>query len=190
MMKDTGRTHFCPELCKSILQEFLRAELIRLIKFEEQIARQEEEALEARLDALEAENRQLRAAARKGDWTVLQEPLEQAAALMKAEEADSAVPALGRKAAALKRQVNDVEAIAFFGDVPITAVTKERQREFFAWMSRLPKIHGKGHGRNRYTSKSRAQTRKMLRSSRRCGAPPKFRAQKSALCWLRSSHRV
>ncbi|WP_421905010.1 tyrosine-type recombinase/integrase [Mameliella sp.] len=215
MLKDTGHADVCPELSKSILQEFLRAELIRLIKFEEQIATQEEDALEARLEALEVENRQLRAAARKGDWTVVQEPLEQAAALMKAGEAESAVPALGRKAAALKRQVNDVEAgliegdpleqashdllaqndlpkleefarppvliskvwaktlelhtatmkgnidalarkaIAFFGDVPITAVTKERQKEFFAWMSRLPKTHGKGHGRNRYTSEGK-----------------------------------
>ncbi|WP_425072248.1 DUF6538 domain-containing protein [Sagittula sp. S175] len=35
MIKEAGHPEFCPELSKAILQEFLRAELIRLISFEE-----------------------------------------------------------------------------------------------------------------------------------------------------------
>ncbi|MEC8668530.1 MAG: integrase [Pseudomonadota bacterium] len=41
-------------------------------------------------------------------------------------------------------------ALAFFGDVPVATITTDRQTEFFKWMSRLPKSHGKGHGKNRF----------------------------------------
>jgi len=41
-------------------------------------------------------------------------------------------------------------AIAYFGDVPVSTVTKDRQKEFFVWMARLPKSHGKTHGKNRF----------------------------------------
>ncbi|SFF05497.1 hypothetical protein SAMN04488523_11630 [Sulfitobacter brevis] len=39
-----------------------------------------------------------------------------------------------------------------FGNTPPTAVHRARQEEFFAWLSRLPKTHGKSHGRNRATN--------------------------------------
>jgi hypothetical protein len=41
-------------------------------------------------------------------------------------------------------------AIAFFGDVPISTLTKDRQKDFFLFASRLPRNHGKTHGKNRF----------------------------------------
>jgi hypothetical protein len=40
--------------------------------------------------------------------------------------------------------------LAFFGDIPVSLITEARQEEFFAWMARLPKSHGKSHGKNRF----------------------------------------
>ncbi|WP_299365584.1 hypothetical protein [uncultured Paracoccus sp.] len=42
--------------------------------------------------------------------------------------------------------------LEYLGDIPVSAISVTDQREFFAWMARLPKDHGKKHGRNRYTS--------------------------------------
>ncbi|MGV6804162.1 MAG: DUF6538 domain-containing protein [Ruegeria sp.] len=40
----------------------------------------------------------------------------------------------------------------FLGDIPVSSLTKERQKEFLGWASRLPRTHGKSHGRNRFES--------------------------------------
>ncbi|WP_316635436.1 DUF6538 domain-containing protein [Ruegeria intermedia] len=40
--------------------------------------------------------------------------------------------------------------LEFFGDIPVTAITKERQKEFFAWQARLPRVQGRAHGKNRF----------------------------------------
>ena len=44
-----------------------------------------------------------------------------------------------------------------FGDMPPSSIHRARQEEFFAWLSRLPKMHGKSHGRNRATNKNEAE---------------------------------
>lgn len=41
-------------------------------------------------------------------------------------------------------------ALTYFGDIPVTAISEPAQEDFFAWMSRLPKKHGKSHGKNRF----------------------------------------
>ncbi len=41
-------------------------------------------------------------------------------------------------------------AIAYFGDIPIETVSSDKQEAFFVWMSRLPKDHGRKHGKNRF----------------------------------------
>jgi hypothetical protein len=41
-------------------------------------------------------------------------------------------------------------ALAYFGDIPVGAISDDTQKAFFAWMARLPKSHGKRHGKNRY----------------------------------------
>lgn len=41
-------------------------------------------------------------------------------------------------------------AVAYFGDIPIETVSKDKQKAFFVWMGRLPKNHGKKHGKNRF----------------------------------------
>jgi integrase len=41
-------------------------------------------------------------------------------------------------------------ATAFFGDIPVSMLTKDRQKAFFVWASRLPRSHGKTHGKNRF----------------------------------------
>jgi integrase len=49
--------------------------------------------------------------------------------------------------------------LAYFGDVPVAAITKQKQEAFFAWMARLPKKHGRSHGKNRHTEKARDEGR-------------------------------
>ncbi|WP_098411696.1 tyrosine-type recombinase/integrase [Thioclava sp. ES.031] len=46
-------------------------------------------------------------------------------------------------------------AMEFFGDVPVSTITRERQKAFFEWMARVPKINGKSHGKNRFNSNGR-----------------------------------
>jgi hypothetical protein len=41
-------------------------------------------------------------------------------------------------------------AIVYFGDIPIETVSKDKQKAFFVWMGRLPKNHGRKHGKNRH----------------------------------------
>lgn len=49
--------------------------------------------------------------------------------------------------------------LEFFGDIPVTAITADRQKAFFAWTARLPRKHGKAHGKNRFTQTARALTK-------------------------------
>ena len=46
-------------------------------------------------------------------------------------------------------------AIEFFGDVPVSTITKAKQEKLFAWMARLPKSQGRSHGKNRHTERAR-----------------------------------
>ncbi len=47
----------------------------------------------------------------------------------------------------------------FVGNVPVTTLTKERQKEFLGWASRLPRTQGKNHGKNRYQQVGRVVTK-------------------------------
>ncbi len=55
-------------------------------------------------------------------------------------------------------------AIVYFGDIPVETITKEKQKDFFVWMSRLPKNHGKRHGKNRYCRKDPKHPEKYQRT--------------------------
>lgn len=50
-------------------------------------------------------------------------------------------------------------ALEFFGDVPVSMITRLKQEEFFAWMARLPKSQGRSHGKNRHTERARREGR-------------------------------
>jgi len=50
-------------------------------------------------------------------------------------------------------------AIEYFGDVPVSMITRLKQEEFFAWMARLPKSQGRSHGKNRHTERARREGR-------------------------------
>lgn len=41
-------------------------------------------------------------------------------------------------------------ATEFLGDMPLDLLSQDRQREFFALIARLPKNHGRAHGKNRF----------------------------------------
>lgn len=40
--------------------------------------------------------------------------------------------------------------LEFFGDIAVSSISEADQKAFFAWMARLPKTHGKAHGKNRF----------------------------------------
>ncbi|MGP6086313.1 hypothetical protein [Antarctobacter jejuensis] len=94
MIRESGTSNFCPEMGKTILQEFLRAEMARLLEFEARISDQTEDSLEARVREREEETRQLHAAARKADWSTVREPLGNAAKAMQIEPAELTVSCL------------------------------------------------------------------------------------------------
>ncbi|SHJ07947.1 hypothetical protein SAMN04488012_104297 [Palleronia salina] len=50
-------------------------------------------------------------------------------------------------------------AIEFFGDIPVSMITRLRQEEFVAWMARLPKTQGRSHGKNRFTERAKRNGR-------------------------------
>lgn len=50
-------------------------------------------------------------------------------------------------------------AIEYFGDIPVSMITRLKQEEFFAWMARLPKKQGRSHGKNRHTERARREGR-------------------------------
>ena len=45
--------------------------------------------------------------------------------------------------------------IEFLGDIPVTLLTKDRQKAAFARIARLPIHHGRRHGKNRYKSEGK-----------------------------------
>ncbi|WP_170332178.1 hypothetical protein [Ruegeria arenilitoris] len=47
----------------------------------------------------------------------------------------------------------------YLGDIPVASLTKERQKEFLGWASRLPRTQGKSHGRNRFESEGKSITK-------------------------------
>lgn len=55
-----------------------------------------------------------------------------------------------------KAMKGNIDAVAklillHFGDVPVSTITRQDQERFFAWLARLPRDHGKRHGKNRFT---------------------------------------
>ena len=47
----------------------------------------------------------------------------------------------------------------FFGNSPISILTKEKQKEFLGWASRLPRTQGRSHGRNRHGQAGKTVTK-------------------------------
>ena len=62
----------------------------------------------------------------------------------------------------MKGNINALEnlMLEYFGDIPITAITKERQKSFFVWQARLPRIQGRAHGKNRFNKIGKTVTKK------------------------------
>lgn len=204
-----------PADAKSLLTEILRTELARILDEQNAMGGASDDELDARIEKLEVENKALRRASRRQDWSAVQALLQKASELVSLPLPEPMTADLGSQAMNLKRSLNDVEihvlegddvrpssvdlraahgiddfdtfvqapvllsqaweqtlknhptpsmkgnidaiarvALEFFGDVPVTAITKERQKAFFAWMARLPKKQGKGHGKNRFKSEA------------------------------------
>jgi integrase len=61
----------------------------------------------------------------------------------------------------MQPNINGIGRLAteFFGDIPVTSISKERQKDFFVWLAQLPRSHGKSHGKNRYTAKAKVITK-------------------------------
>ncbi|MBB3995468.1 integrase [Sulfitobacter undariae] len=209
-----------PSEARILLTEMLRDELGQLLSKQQDFSNWEDCELDARIEALEAENAALRREARRGKWDNVQTPLTKASALTSIVLPKPTTSDLGRQAISLKRRLNEVEmavldgddinqatkgmleehgstpleefvkapvlishaweqtlknyptvsmrpningigrlATEFFGDVPVASIHKERQIEFFVWLSRLPRKHGKSHGKNRYNSHAKVITK-------------------------------
>jgi integrase len=204
-----------PADAKGLLTEVLRAELSRILAEQNAMGGASDDELDARIKKLEAENKALRRASRRHDWSAVQALLQKASELVSLPLPEPMTVDLGSQAMNLKRSLNDVEvhvlegddirpssadlraahgtgdfdtfvqapvllsqaweqtlknhpkpsmkgnidaiarvALEFFDDIPVTAINKERQKAFFAWMARLPKKQGKSHGKNRFKSEA------------------------------------
>lgn len=54
--------------------------------------------------------------------------------------------------------------LEFFGDIAVSAIAEADQKAFFAWMARLPKNHGRAHGKNRFCRNAPKDPSKAQRS--------------------------
>jgi integrase len=205
------KKNLSPEMTKAVLLEAMRSELSEISAEESQAGPLSDTDIDQRIAALEAENQQLRQAARRKQWDDVQTLLKKASALISVDLPEPLPHDLGRRANVLKRHLNrvkidvedgddvrtasrniladhavedfdafvqtpvlladakiktdelyptkDMKRITagvhrlleeFLGNVPISTITKERQKEFLGWASRLPRTQGRGHGRNRH----------------------------------------
>jgi hypothetical protein len=99
-------------------------------------------------------------------------------------------------------------ALEYFGDVPVTSISVDDQEQFFLWMARLPKHHGRAHGKNRFTerpggkagsrrnrcsspsmTKSPRRISRTRRSCRKSAPGPIFPISRSGLSCPSGSHR-
>ncbi|WP_241963051.1 integrase [Thalassorhabdomicrobium marinisediminis] len=101
---------------KVILSEKLRTQLKRIQDLPVATQGQTEDQLDARIEALEAENKSLRRAARQANWTSVQDSLYAAAKQVGLDVPDEIDADFGRQALSLKKRINEIEIDVLDGD--------------------------------------------------------------------------
>jgi hypothetical protein len=105
-----------PADAKSLLMEVLRAELARILDEQNVMGEETGDELDARIEALEAENKALRHSSRRQDWSAVRALLQKASEFVRIPLPEPLTADLGRQAMTLKRRLNDIEVQALEGD--------------------------------------------------------------------------
>lgn len=130
-----------PADAKSLLTEVLRAELGRIQTEQKAMGSASDDELDARIEKLEAENKALRRASRRQDWSAVQALLKTASELASIPLPEPLPADLGSQAMTLKRNLNDVEVQVLEGDdvrPSSAALRRERGIEDFDLFVRSP----------------------------------------------------
>lgn len=213
------------EKINTILGEVLRNELARILAEQNGASASAAEDIDDRIEALERKATAVRRGARHNAFDEIEDTVRAAARVL-GFPLDAPLPAsVGRRAAALVRDLCELEtevldggdaheeaaplverfstatvedfaaapvrlsdtwaraletypskhmkgnidaiaklAIAHFGDIPVAAISEEDQKRFFVWMARLPKKHGKKHGKNRFCRDAPKEPERFMRT--------------------------
>ncbi|WP_170347770.1 hypothetical protein [Ruegeria atlantica] len=120
-MDTLNTTALPPADAKALLNEALRVELSRILAEQNSMGSLSNEDVNERIEKLEAENKKLRRAARRGNWEGVQELLKKASEMKSLALPNPLSPDLGRQAISLKWRINDIENDVADGDDVRTA---------------------------------------------------------------------
>ncbi|WP_170374151.1 hypothetical protein [Ruegeria atlantica] len=115
-MDTLNTTSLPPAHAKALLNEALRVELSRILAEQNSMGSLSNEDVDERIEKLEAENKKLRRAARRGNWEGVQELLKKASEMISLALPNPLSPDLGRQAISLKWLMNQVENDVADGD--------------------------------------------------------------------------
>ncbi|RMH47259.1 MAG: integrase, partial [Alphaproteobacteria bacterium] len=210
-----------PQQAQALLNTMLRKELARILEEQDRATPMSDQDLKARIEALEEENQALRRAARNRDWRLVQPALVAAGEEIAIDVRPPISPDLGRRAASLRRQINEAEkdvlegedlrvaaagllpageaksfddflkgeilladavesavrhatswdmarkmaatgeiALEFWGNIALSTVTTEAVKELMWFIQRIPSLHGKTHGNNRFVKTRRKASKR------------------------------
>ena len=219
-----NRNELSPQQAQALLNTMLRNELARILEEQNRPESPSDPDIEARIEALEAENRALRRAVRNRDWRPVEPALRAASDEISINVEGPLSPDLGRRAASLRRQINEVElqvlegedvrvaaagllpadgrtnfdaflkgeilladavrqavehatsadmarkiaatgeiALEFWGNIALSTVTTDAVKDLMWFIQRIPSLHGKTHGNNRFVkNRSKASKRQEI----------------------------
>ena len=111
-----SKNEITPEQALALLREKLRAELNRILVDQNSDCALSDQEVHARIEALENENKALKAAMRKRDWSTIEPALLAAGETISIPVPKPISPDLGRRAVAQQRQINEVEIDVLDGE--------------------------------------------------------------------------
>ena len=210
-----------PKEAQAVLNAVLRGALNRILNEQNAETALSDQEVDERVAALEAENLILRKAIRKKDWSLVQPALCSAGDIISVPVSPPISPDLGRRAASLQRQINEVEievldgedirvaatdllseeenknfdrfikgeimlsgaiqsaidnatsrdmarkyaatgdiALEYWGDIPLNTATTDKVKDLMFFIQRVPSLHGKRHGNNRFAKDRRKATKR------------------------------
>ena len=117
-----NKNEMSPQHAHALLKAQLRNELSRFLHQQSSTTSLSDAEIDERVAALQAENSALKAAIRRKDWTAVEPALSAAGKATSIPVSPPIAPDLGRRAASLQRQINEVEIEVLEGeDVRVAA---------------------------------------------------------------------